>query len=229
MIDFLGIGAQKTGTTWLHHQLIRHRALRLPEQKELHYWDAYKHRGLDWYLAQFPSGGLKGEITPAYGILPVEIIREIHSVFPELRLIFIIRNPVERAWSSAKMAVKNSEMLVKEASDQWFIDHFRSAGSLARGDYENCLRNWFSVYPRENLLLLRYEELAEDPLGLLEKCCRHLGVENCYSQLGISEKVFSSGPEPLRPSLKAQLQEMYWEKIQSLARYLGQDLSAWLE
>jgi hypothetical protein len=232
-LHFLGIGAQKAGTTWIYRKLAQHPKISFPCQKEVHFWDQFRARGIEWYRRQFETvdGRLHGEFTPAYAILPTEIIREIRGNFPDIRLIFCIRNPVDRAWSAAKMAIQRSEMRVEEASDQWFLDHFRSEGSLARGDYEKCLRNWLSIYPRESLLLLRFEELVGEPLMTLGKCCRHLGVENLFPtmQICLTDRVRAGSPEPLRPSLKGMLHDIYDRKTHSLSTYLGEDLGAWLE
>ena len=146
MLDFLGIGAQKAGTTWLYEMLCQHPQLAFPGGKEMHFWDAGRSRGLEWYRSCFNVGEKKnGEITPAYAMLPVETIREIHALNPALRVIYILRNPIDRAWSSARMALERAEMTLAEASDQWFVDHFLSQGSLRRGDYESCIRHWRQV------------------------------------------------------------------------------------
>ena len=144
MLQFLGIGAQKAGTTWLFSMLSRHPDLSFPAGKEIHFWDQQHDRGIDWYRNLFASDTqrLEGEITPAYAILAPELIRDCHAHFPHVRLIYLIRNPIERAWSSALMALTRAEMTLPEASDQWFIDHFNSAGSRARGDYAGCIAAW---------------------------------------------------------------------------------------
>src|SRR5690606_23280995 len=129
MLAFLGIGAQKAGTTWLYRQLSRHPRVRFPGGKEVHFWNARIERdSLDWYRALFSSDPalVEGDVTPAYGILEPTVIRQIHDAFPDLRIIFIMRNPVARAWSSALMALGRAEMTLQDASEQWFLDHFHS-------------------------------------------------------------------------------------------------------
>jgi len=232
MLHFLGIGAQKSGTSWLHALLCQHPSLRFPGVKEVHFWDQQRHLGLEWYRSLFAGddGRLAGEITPAYAILPPATIAEVQAAFPAVRLLYLIRNPLERAWSSAKMAVGRAEMRIDEASDQWFIDHFRSAGSMARGDYETCLRNWLARYPAEQVLVLRYEAIAADPAGVANACCDHLAVPR-FDPLPatLRDRVFTGPPDRLRPSLWPVLADIYGPRIESLGRFLGTDLSAWLE
>ena len=178
MLNFLGIGAQKAGTTWLYEQLNRHPQLAFPLGKEAHFWNRpHDAAAVADYLDRFARiDAIAGEITPAYGMLPIETVREIHRHAPRLRLIYLIRNPIERAWSSALMALQRAEMTIDEASDPWFSDHFHSAGSMKRGDYQACLQTWRAVFPDEQLLVLRFEQIVTEPESLLNRCFQHLGV-----------------------------------------------------
>jgi len=233
MLDFLGIGAQKAGTTWLYEMLCQHPEITFPAGKEIHYWNVrYRTESLNWYCDLFAGqpGTRQGEITPAYALLPRAHIRQIHELNPALRLIFIIRNPLERAWSAALMALERAEMTIDEASDQWFIDHFHSAGSLNRGDYQSSIETWRSVFPADQLLILRYEQIKNEPLQLLQQCCRHLGVDPSrkWAAEALQRRVFAGHGQPLRPSLLPILKNLYHDKIERLADYLGEDLQEWL-
>src|SRR5687768_4600323 len=113
MIHFIGIGAQKAGTTWLYEQLRKHPDIRFPAGKEVHFWDANLGRGEAWWLALFPdtaAGVREGEITPAYAILDRELIGRVRAIAPQVRIFFSLRNPIARAWSSALMALARAEM-----------------------------------------------------------------------------------------------------------------------
>lgn len=129
------------------------------------------------------------------------------------------------------MALRRAEIEMEEASDQWFIDHFRSAGSTARGDYERCLRNWQAVFPESSFLVLRFEDLVHQPIHLLERCCNHLNVDTAPLSAieSIYTIVFQGEPHSIRPSLLPVLHELYDEKTSSLATFLNQDLSDWKE
>ncbi|WP_207461072.1 sulfotransferase [Azospirillum sp. SYSU D00513] len=235
MLQFLGIGAQKAGTTWLYFNLKKHPSVFLTEEKELHFWDQHRANGLDWYRQQFaaaPQGMVAGEITPAYGILASETVAEIRREFPDIRLIYLIRNPIERAWSSALMALPRAEMAFEEASDTWFIDHFNARGSASRGDYETCLEVWRSHYPAEQLHVETFDDIVADPRGVLRRCCRHLGLDpTAYEAVpddSLSAPHNVGSRHPMRPTLRHYLDGLYRPKIESLGRYLGRDLSGWL-
>lgn len=243
MLDFLVIGAQKAGTTWLYQKLERHhQKIVFPGGKEIHFWDLFRARGTDWYLDLFSKsdGKLHGEITPAYAVLPPETIAECHSLFPDLRLIYTLRNPKERAWSAAKMDAMRAGMQVIDVPDDWFLSHFRSKDSQARGDYETCIRNWLRFYKKEQLLILRFEEILEDPTSYLRKCFNHLGVETIYApedlgtaaldsshEVDLRKKIREGSPEAIPLSLRIALRELYDMKIRSLSEYIGQDLRDW--
>jgi Sulfotransferase domain len=233
MLNFLGIGAQKCGTTWLYDALSKHPGVAFPAGKEVHYWNRPDGRSVEWYAQLFAQDGtVNGEITPAYGFLPLDAIRQIHAVYPNLRLIYLIRNPIERAWSSARMALHRAEMRHDEASDQWFIDHFNSTGSLARGDYETCIRNWRTVFHPDQLIVRRYETLAVDPTTVFNDCVTHLGLAPAQTMLdrsNLSNPAFRGDGVPLRASLHRVLVKIYAARISSLARYLNDDLSGWAE
>ncbi len=236
MLDFVSIGAQKTGTTWLQVALSAHPQIRFPAGKEVHFWSRHRARGIEWYRAQFasaPPGCKQGDITPAYAILPIETIRDVRACDPDVRILYTLRNPIERAWSAALMVLTRGDMTVDEASDAWFLDHFRSRGSLMRGDYETCLRNWRDVFPDDQILVQRYETLCHDPLAYLTACCCHIGIDpGCFERERpqiLGRRVYEGPRTPLRDSLRGALHEMYAARIESLASYLRADLSTWLE
>ncbi len=229
MLNFLGIGAQKAGTTWLYANLAKHPEISFPAGKELHFWDMNKQNGIDWYKNLFPdvSGKINGEITPAYAILDVSGILEVKAHFPDIKLIYITRNPIERAWSGALMALKRAEMKLNDASDQWFIDHFRSEGSRKRGDYAECLDNWLSVYPRESCKIMKYEEVMSAPREHLTDLARFLGIDDAFfSKISDDEyktKHNEGDGYNLRTSLHRFLNEFYREPIRRLYEKYGID------
>lgn len=231
MLKFLGIGAQKAGTTWLYAQLAKHPQVGFPKGKELHFWNQPAGRDVAAYLAGFGDPlRCEGEITPAYALLPEEVIRQIRQVAPDLRLFFVMRNPVDRAWSSALMALQRAELSAGEVSEQWFMEHFRSAGSLGRGDYAECIRRWRRVFPPEQLLLLRYDDIVSRPEQLLHRCCQHLGVAAPGADMlaACRQAVFAGPQVPIPPQLRAKLVELYRAPVTALEGLLDEDFGAWL-
>jgi len=241
-LTFLGIGAQKTATSWLDQMLRRHPDVGLPAKKEPHFWDTQELTtdAIRAYSRQFEAmpTPVNGEITPGYAIVAPAVIRAVHTHFPRLKLLYILRNPLERAWSHAKMHVsmyKGTESLqgLDRVEDAWFVEHFHSDKSLSRGDYETCIRNWRAQFPGEQLALFMYEDLMGDPGAFLAACCAHIGADPAFFQRfpreELQEKYETSGHAAIRPSLLPTLRAIYAPKIKSLSRYLDVDLSGWLE
>src|SRR6266496_3781329 len=234
MLDFLGIGAQKAATTWLWQNLERHPAIAFPAGKEVHFWDEHPERGTDWWLGLFADanpGCKQGEITPAYALLDETTIRGIKAVAPELLLFYSIRNPIARAWSAALMAVERAEMMIDEASDLFFIDHFKSAGSRRRGDYLGCLRRWRAVFQSDQLQVIVYDDIVSEPTAVLMRLAEHIGVDpGFFGQGEVSAAVFVGPGADLRPRLLDFLRSLYQRQIDALGTELGRNFTTtWLE
>jgi hypothetical protein len=159
--DFLIISPPKIGSTWLAENLRCHPQVFVPAIKEVRYFSSYfKALDLGWYLGHFTPGAdrLKGEASPSYALLPVEGIRLIRRLMPDVRLIFLMRDPVARAWSHAKHTYRFGEANFASCSlsleavpdDQW-QENFRHEWCLAGGDYLGQLRRWLSVFPKEQV------------------------------------------------------------------------------
>ncbi len=238
MLRFLGIGAQKAGTTWLYHILRQHPEIGFPLGKEGHYWDQITHArdaaAVQDYLSRFSDAArVEGEITPAYAALDDAAIRLLHSAVPDLRLILMLRNPLERAWSAALMVLARLDMEPGETSDAWFVDQVRSRASLARGDYADTIERWCRWFGREALLAPRFERLASAPELLVNDCLSHIGVRplepGALSEMGARRVVFAGAIHGSpRPALWAELQRLYQGRIARLEQILEEDLSDWL-
>jgi Sulfotransferase domain len=236
MIHFLGIGAQKAGTTWIYQHLSQHPQICFPAGKEIHFWDIYRNKGTEWWIDLFaadPEGRKQGEITPAYATLDEGTIREIARISPNIRIFYSIRNPIARAWSSALMALGRAEMTIDEASNLWFLEHFKSAGSRCRGDYLSCLKRWRSVFSDEQFLTIMFDDIIRDPRGVLAMLCRHLGIDlNWVGEVPSAElatPVFAGPSHDLPEPLLAFLRALYKPMINPLSELLGRDLPPWLD
>jgi hypothetical protein len=247
-VDFLGIGAQKCGTTWLFRQMSRHPQVAFPCGKEFHYWDHASDPDVEaWVSAlqpatrQTPDGRpiVTGEITPAYAMLHPGPIRAIRDRCPDVRLFIALRNPVERAWSHALMGLARKGQDPRDASDQWLIDHFRSEQSRQRGDYAACLEQWWAAFPREQLLLIFAEDIANAPATVMDRLATHLGIDPAdFAAMPdgawqetvrpmLEPGLPATDAPPIRPSLVMPLIEMYAEPIDRLQRMLDRDISHW--
>ena len=162
--NFLVIGARRAGTSLLHHKILAaHPEVYVPvERKEVHYFDLYYERGVEWYQSYFPTDEAAGrfraigEVTPDY-LASEQAPGRIHQLLPECRLIAILRNPVEQAWSDYRHRRRSRD---ERRDFRAFLDDPKALGS---GLYHHHLARYLALFRRDALLVLIYEELVQDP------------------------------------------------------------------
>jgi hypothetical protein len=194
--NFLGIGAMRSGTTWLDSILRTHPDIYLPERrKEIHFFDLYYDKGIDWYK-DFFSAHTKvikkyrqiGEITPAYLYFP-EIPERIKTYLPDCRFLVILRNPVDRAYSHYGFRVKNF------AEKRTFAQLLEQEPEIKqKGLYFEQISRYLAFFPQENFLFLVFEETIKNPESILKQLAEFLSVEYEKFELStVSQKKNSSG------------------------------------
>ena len=189
-VRFLVGGVQKGGTSALFDYLREVPALQLPAVKEAHWFDDER---VDWsspdpapYHALFqPDGRMWGEATPIYLYWPNSLER-IRAYDSRMRLIFLFRDPVARAWSHWKMEYakrKETEPFAwcirdgrARVDDPEAPGHHRVFSYVERGFYGKQVDHLLTLFPREQLLFLRSADLAADPTGSIGAICRFLDV-----------------------------------------------------
>ncbi|MCF7549368.1 sulfotransferase [Pseudonocardia sp. WMMC193] len=201
--DFLLVGAAKCGTSALHNALAGHPDLFLSTPKEPKFfltdgpppdsgggpgdvptWGEHVWRRADYeaLFAAAPPGALRGESTVFYLYDP-EAQRRIAKLVPQAKLIAVLRDPVERAhsnWAHLRGAELEPEADFLRALE---LEEERIAAGwahfwhyAAQGRYGEQLDQLFSLVPREQVLLLRYRELRDDPVTTADRVCAFLGV-----------------------------------------------------
>jgi hypothetical protein len=231
--EVLGIGAQKAGTTWLYQNLAAHPEVFVPPHvKEVHYFDLLFRRKLADYAAVFADGAgrVKCDVTPSYGKLPPARIRFVRRVMPDARLVFLMRNPVERAWSQAVM-----DLATRTGRDPGSLDddalraHFRNPRIVENGLYTRILERWLAHFPEDRLFVGFYEDVCERPRELLGRLFDHIGVSRQveWEAFPVDERVFA-GPGPVLPEAhRAELQQIFGDEIRRLAGRYGGAAAAW--
>jgi hypothetical protein len=231
--DLLCIGAQKSGTTWLHKNLEAHPAFFVPPHvKEVHYFDFFYQRSLAEYAAVFAAGRdlVKCDVTPNYGRLHPRRIRLVRSVMPDVRLVLILRNPVERAWSQAVMdlATRSGRTVGQVPEAEW-LAHFRSPAVQRNGRYGEILDRWLAAFPAEQLLVEFYEDVIEEPRALLGRVFAHAGVsgEVDWEALPYAERFNVGEGDEIPAAHRACLEEIFSDEIARLGARLGGRALAW--
>ena len=172
--DFLIIGAVKAGTTWLWNLLLEHPDLYLPaNRKELRFFNAHWSEGVDWYASWFTGAAerVTGEVSPEYLHFPAAAER-IRSVLPAVKLIAVLRDPVERAYSHVRMHCKRGAISPSDIDDAVLRPFF-----VEPGLYGKHLDRYLNLFCREQMFVLRFENLMEDTDTAISNILAFLEVE----------------------------------------------------
>ncbi len=286
--NFLCIGAQKAGSSWLHVMLSRHPEIWLPPAKEIHYfdhkfpvklpvsrqtqvpsrilftqnfsrrisrmdgahfvkklratsvaslvWDLrfnFGRRDDQWYAALFKQSKDKitGDITPAYSRLDHTAIKYVYNLMPESKIILLLRDPIERAWSHALMDLgRFKNRLPEQIPDKEYIQHFNSTASRLRGSYLQILENWKSIYPEKLIFIGFFDQILESPAQLYKDILDFLEVSSSEDMIPgkLTEKINKGEKIPIPEKLKKELINIYMEDLQQLASQFGYYPKKWL-
>jgi hypothetical protein len=168
--DFIAVGPPRTGTTWLHRVL--RDQVGLPSIKETQFFAYNYGLGVDWYRSYFRDcheGLPAGEIAPTYFDHP-EARTRIAAIIPHCRIICSLRDPVDRAYSHYK-AWHRAGLL-----DGPFEYVVKQSWSKLSANYVSNLRTWKRMFGTENVLVVLYDDLRDDPQAYLDTLCAFIGV-----------------------------------------------------
>jgi hypothetical protein len=280
---FLGIGAPRAGTTWLHANLGKHPEIWLTPVKEVHYFDSrqrgeprgnfyrrhlrkrarryvhaatYRDRWRDrtlfsqltwdihffvpprtnrWYRRIFRPGPgqIAGEITPAYSILKPDAVREVREINPDLRIIYLLRDPIERSWSSAiSELARRRGRSPEKITEKQLLRHFKRTAHILRTDYLRTFETWEGVFGRDQMFVGFLEEIQEDPANLLVRIYGFLGVSDSPEHVppGMTRKVNASREysTAIPDEVRIHLAELYLPQLQELSERFGEPATGWL-
>lgn len=251
--DFLIIGTMKGGTTSLYNYLVQHPNVLPAAKKEVHFFDWDFQKGIEHYRSQFPTSIYKnmlqlfyrraficGEASPYYFFHP-HVARRVAHTIPMVKLIAILRNPVDRAYShywywkraniehlSFEDALKSEperlrgereKMLADETYDSYNYGYY---SYLARGRYIEQLELWGSYFSREQFLILSSEELYANPSKTIGRVADFLNLA-CWNLKKYS--AHNSGKySKMAPETREYLQSYFAPFNKRLYEHLGYDL-----
>lgn len=276
--DFLVIGAQKAGTTWLDRNLRTHPQIWLPPEKEIHYfdlprplpfaalllapmraarhwtkarlkrdWDKVKAReqSLAWYIRYYflprtqrwyrslftpGPGQICGEATPRYATLPGKEIGRIHRLMPDLKIIYLLRDPIDRMWSDLAMFQRPrfGGSGLKRADEKALRSFLSDPENLAHSRYAFNIERWAKYFASGNIFIGYQEEIAERPKDLLHRLYGFLGVstDEPGSYLRADEQINSKKYPPVRRRLARRLATELAADTRALQTILGNPYTA---
>jgi Sulfotransferase domain len=262
--EFLIVGVQKGGTTSLYKYLEQHPCVASAFAKEVHFFDNhtrdYKYgKGIAWYRSHFVYGIFRlyhqllhqkalitGEGSPDY-IFDLHAPKRIAETLPRVKLIILLRNPVDRAyshylhnirafWDPKREPLSFEEAIAVEADrlqgerekllrdESYFSYSYMHYSYLRRGLYADQLETWFNLYSREQILILQSEKFFADPRNIFNQVLDFLELP----QLELSEyKPYNARTEKtsaIAPDTRAKLIEYFKPHNQRLYQLLGSDL-----
>lgn len=188
-LDFLVVGAEKCGTTWLADMLKQHPQVFVPEEKELHYFnrkfvefpdlDNYNFdKPLEWYLSYFKQASpdqVKGEICPSY-LWDEKAAGRIYDFNPQIKIMILLRNPIEPTFSAYRFYVQRG--LIR--SD--FKRALKKYGDylLIRSSYYRQVKRYFDLFPSQNVRIMLHDDLRADSAVFLASVEQFLGVSEMF-------------------------------------------------
>jgi sulfotransferase family protein len=189
--DFVIVGAMKAGTTSIRAYLDAHPAVFAPP--ETHFFSKHFEEGLDWYRAQFAGAGaatVVGDKTPNY-MYSDEIVARMASAIPAAKLIAILRNPIDRAYSHYwhhRRVDKESRSFDEAIAAELDGSQEHSFDYVEYGRYIHHIERLMRFYPREQLLVLLFEDLEARPAEVFAETCRFLGVDDGFLPSIVGER-----------------------------------------
>ncbi|MGB3681955.1 MAG: sulfotransferase domain-containing protein [Rubrobacteraceae bacterium] len=193
------IGAQKAGTTTLAYLIDQHPQVAVVRPKEPHFFTHNWDKGLDWYEKKFPGppGAVRVDASTSYSMAPLSkayarsrqedykgVPGRVSSVNPNVKLIYLLRDPVERTysgyWHDARMGGENRDFTTALLNNAFYLDV---------SDYHGQLLLWLQVFPLSSFFFVLFEDLREDPERVTRECWKFLGVneEAGSAQLDLHE------------------------------------------
>jgi tetratricopeptide (TPR) repeat protein len=224
--DFIIIGSPRCGTTSLYKYITSHPQILPAANKEICFFSEHFNKGLAWYQAHFPPQidahhFFTGEATPTYLTHPLAASR-LHGCLPKVRLIVILRNPVDRALSHYQMLVRrgtecrtfkkaiDAELQLLAGATEISLAHksyWKDCHYIYKSLYACSLKQWMNLFPREQLLILQSEEFYANPAATLSQVFEFLDLPDY--QLGNYQKYNGGNYQPADDVVSQRLREYF--------------------
>jgi len=285
--SFIGIGVQKSATTWLAEMLRLHPEVFLTPAKEIHYFDRDKKypspnywiynniikrfisketrrfhtRGIlsgikklllyrdyesfywrlkfhftlkindDWYISLFKTKRkyfAAGEITPAYSLLEDNEIKRIKEINSNIKIILILRNPIERAWSFLRWEWQLGNIDIKSKENVMSV--LISDSFLKRGNYNSILNKWLKHFRKSQIKILFYDEIRNSPKSVLTSVFKFINVNPEHFDYSNCKKIVAASKKMLIPDwIEIELKKIFEPSMAEIASELGGYAGIWYD
>ncbi|HXV66512.1 MAG TPA: sulfotransferase domain-containing protein [Nitrosopumilaceae archaeon] len=242
--DFLIIGAAKCGTSSLYEYLIQHPSVGSSLTKQIHFFDRYYDRGVSWYKVCFPfkwQRRISGEATAHYMTHPLAAERAFKLV-PKAKIIVMLRNPIDRAYSHYKMEYrnKNENLSFEDAIAQ---EENRINGEFEKmlnnennngvnyphrayvkcGEYLEQIKRWAKFYSKEQILIIKSEDFFDNPEKITNQVFKFLDLPPF--KLKEYQVIRKGNYNNMSPNTQKKLQEYFKLHNERLYQFLGRNFN----
>lgn len=178
--DFIGIGAQRTGTSWIYACLVEHPEICMP-RKEINFFSRERNwsRGFDWYeriFAECPPNAVVGEFSTSY-LTDANTAVRIKSRYSGIRLVVSLRHPADRAYSSYLNDITAGIVPATIPFAQALRSH---PEYIEGGRYAPHLRRYLQLFPRDRIFVSIFDDARRDPLAMIGELYRFVGVDSAF-------------------------------------------------
>tara|TARA_Y100000310_G_scaffold80127_1_gene76799 strand:+ start:3268 stop:4095 length:828 start_codon:yes stop_codon:yes gene_type:complete len=239
--NFLIIGCVRCGTTSLYYDICQHPSVEKAAYDEVGFFDDNFHLGLNWYRSIFPTKkkmeeirndtgfSITGEDTPFY-IWNDDAVKRIAQLLPKIKLIVILRNPIDRAYSNyylgvregtEKRSFKDAIMMDMDYINQQKLENIDYKKSyIAKGLYSEQLKKWFKVFNKKQICIVSTEKFLENPNEILEKIFKFLELP-CFSINKFEKRKASSYPQ-MDENIRKKLNDYFITHNEELYEMIGE-------
>lgn len=207
----------------------RNKAAEIPWLMRYH----FGHIGDAWYLSLFDGqpGRVRGEVTPAYCELDDADVAHVHNLLPDVKLLYTLRDPVERAWSQIRFGMGRRGLTVDDAALN-VIE--RRAGSLSQkltSDYAGTLKRWRAFYPADRMFILFQDQIGGSPEELVRNLYTFLGVDASFQPPAglLRRRVNASAESDMPASVRRLLIQQHMPMVEELSHMIGGCTTQWLD
>lgn len=187
--DFIGLGAQKSGSSWIYACLHDHPEICIP-RKEIHFFSRERNwlKGYDWYIRNFSSCNEEkksGEFSTSY-LYDEQTPLRIYKNFSDIKLIISLRNPIDRAFSNYINDVKTGAVPRNVKFLDALVDH---PEYINQGYYSTQINRYLTYFDRKQILLLIYEDSIRDPQEFIKKIYKFIGVTDSFASSYLNRRI----------------------------------------
>ncbi len=240
MLNFIVIGSQKCGTTWLFEKLKMHPKIYFPLGKEVGHWNhkfyqSEVHRNI---YNNFMNNSLVemsnyvcGDMSTFYALMPIEQIEKLYNHHPNIKLFLMVRNPILRAWSAIKMTYVYKKMDFHQLTNNKIKQAITHGDTSELGKYDIIIKKWLKFFKPEQLKIIFFDDIPLNYRVILRDFCEFVDIQPEFFDVIPDSLLKSPSLKGIELSLSPEVYnsciEFYRPSINFLASYTSRNLDDW--